>query len=409
MYDILKGMRVVEGASFIAAPSCCLHLLQLGAEVIRFDMIGGGPDFGRWPLAPNGSSLYWEGLNKGKKSIAIDLSRPEGRELALALATAPGEQAGLFVTNYPTEGFLSHERLKARRPDMITVRVMGWADGRNAVDYTINAAIGLPLMTGPANLPPDEPVNHVLPAWDLTTGAYAAFALLAAERHRRATGEGGEVRVPLSDVAAASVAHLGQVAETIIAGQDRPRMGNDLFGAFGRDFRTADGQRLIIVAITARQWTGLIDALALGSDIAALESELGISFADEGERFRHRDRLFPLVQTAIEKRRLADLAPVFDAKGVCWSVYRTLSRAIASEPAFVRDNPVFTPASHPSGQRYPTPGSAATFPGAERLPPPTAPRLGEHTDEILAEVLSLSSAEIATLHDRGLVAGPAGK
>src|SRR5688500_4622079 len=101
MYGLLQGVRVIEGASFVAAPSCGLHLLQMGAEVIRFDMIGGGPDFNRWPRSANGASFYWEGLNKGKKSIAIDLAQPEGRELALALVTAPGEGAGLLVTNYP--------------------------------------------------------------------------------------------------------------------------------------------------------------------------------------------------------------------------------------------------------------------------------------------------------------------
>jgi 2-methylfumaryl-CoA isomerase len=132
MYDLLTGLRVVEGAAFIAGPSCGLHLAQMGAEVIRFDAIGGGPDYRRWPVAPGGDSLYWEGLNKGKKSIAIDLRRPEGRELAVGIATAPGENAGLFLTNYPVKGFLSHEALAARRADIITVRVMGWADGSPA-------------------------------------------------------------------------------------------------------------------------------------------------------------------------------------------------------------------------------------------------------------------------------------
>ena len=106
-YDLLSGLRVVEGASFIAAPSCCLHMLQMGAEVIRFDPIGGGPDHGRWPKAPGGASLYWEGLNKGKKSIALDLGRPEGRELAQQLAAAPGKQGGLFVT----KGFASGDEV----------------------------------------------------------------------------------------------------------------------------------------------------------------------------------------------------------------------------------------------------------------------------------------------------------
>src|SRR5262245_3911861 len=103
MYQLLKGLRVVEGASFIAAPSGALHLLRLGAEVIRFDMIGGGPDFRRWPKAPEGASLYWESLNRGKKSVALDLTKPEGRELAQRLATAPdatgGPSGGIFLTN----------------------------------------------------------------------------------------------------------------------------------------------------------------------------------------------------------------------------------------------------------------------------------------------------------------------
>ena len=125
MHDVLAGLRVVEAASFIAGPSCGLHLAQLGAEVIRIDPVGGGPDYHRWPLTPEGASLYWEGLNKGKKSIAIDLARPEGRELAQRLAAAPGPEAGLFVTNFPSDGFLSHAKLAALRP--ISSRCASWA------------------------------------------------------------------------------------------------------------------------------------------------------------------------------------------------------------------------------------------------------------------------------------------
>ena len=134
MFPMLKALRVIEAASFVAAPSAALHLAQLGARVIRIDPIGGGMDAARWPRAKSGESLYWQGLNKGKESVAIDLARPEGRELAQALVTAPGEYAGLFVTNYPQQGFFGHAVLAQRRPDLITVRVQGWADGRSAVD-----------------------------------------------------------------------------------------------------------------------------------------------------------------------------------------------------------------------------------------------------------------------------------
>src|SRR5690606_19043401 len=182
----------------------------------------------------------------------------------------------------------SHANLARHRADQITVRVMGWADGGTALDYTINAAIGVPEMTGHPDDP--RPVNHVLPAWDLLTGSLAALSLLAAERRRNETGMGDEVRVPLSDVAISTLGNLGQIAEVATTGADRPRVGNDLFGAFGRDFATADGRRIMLVAITARQWSGLVAALGIAGEIATLEGTHGVSFAkDEGLRFEHRD------------------------------------------------------------------------------------------------------------------------
>ena len=405
MHNLLSGLTIVEGASFIAGPSCALHLQQMGARVIRFDMIGGGPDFRRWPLAPGGGSLYWEGLNKGKLSIAIDLSKAEGRELAAALVTAPGENRGLFVTNYPADGFLSHEKLARRRADLITLRVMGWPDGRNGVDYTINAAAGVPLMTGPAGLPADQPVNSVLPAWDLLTGAYGAFALLAAERRRRESGAGGEIRVALSDVAAGSLSHLGQIAEALLSG-DRPRGGNALFGAFGRDFRTADGRSIMIVAITQRQWSGLLAALSIEGEVAALEAELGTRFQhDEGLRYAHRDRLFSIVETVAGRLTLEQIAPRLDRHGVCWEPYQSLREAVENDVRFVRGNAMFATIAQPSGLEYPVAGPFARITGEEPATPAPAPRLGADTDEVLAQDLGLPSHEIARLHDAGVIAG----
>ena len=412
MYQILRGLRVVECASFIAAPSCALHLQQMGAQVIRIDPIGGGPDAHRWPLSASGSSLYWEGLNKGKLSIAVDFASPEGRALVAQLICAPGDGAGLFVTNFPADGFLSHERLRQGREDLITTRIMGWTDGTPAVDYTVNAAIGVPYMTGAVTSTmtdadgPPEPVNHVLPAWDLLAGAYAAFALLSAERHRQTTGQGQEVRVPLSDIAIASLGHLGQIAE-VHSGTDRPKMGNTLFGAFGRDFKTADRKRLMVVAITPRQWTGLVKSLDLGAAVAGIEAALGVSFRhDEGMRFVHRDVLTPLVEAAIAQRNADVLGTVFDANGVCWGPYHTLKSALTEEPRLVSANPLFSPVTHASGLTYPTPGAAASFSQIGRANATRAPKQGEHTDQVLAELLGLSDTQIGQLHDSGRVAGP---
>src|SRR6185369_9714403 len=162
---------------------------------------------------------------------------------------------------------------------LVTARVMGWADGSPGLDYTVNNAVGYPMMTGPG----PEPVNHVLPAWDLLSGAYAAFALLAAIQRRSMTGEGGEIRIPLSDVAIGTVANLGGIAEVLYTGENRPRLGNAVYGLFGRDFVTADGVRTMIVVVTPRQWANLIAALGLDDAIAAVEAARGVSFArDDG-------------------------------------------------------------------------------------------------------------------------------
>jgi 2-methylfumaryl-CoA isomerase len=403
MHEVLAGLRVVEAASFIAAPSCGLHLGQLGAEVIRIDPIGGGPDYHRWPLTPEGASLYWEGLNKGKKSVAIDLTRPEGRELVQRLVVAPGDNAGLFVTNFPADGFLAHDRLAALRPDLITLRIMGWGDGAPAVDYTVNATVGIPLMTGPASLG-DAPVNSVLPAWDLLAGAYGAFSLLAAERSRRATGQGTEIRLPLGDLAAATLANLGQLAEVLISGVDRPRIGNDLFGAFGRDFATKDGRRVMVVAITPRQWSALVDSLGVGAAIKALEKQLGVSFDnDEGIRYRHRERLWPIFEATFAAKPIRELGTLFDAGGVTWAPYRTVAEAAASEDRFGLAASM-EGIVHPSGYTYPAPGAAARFESLSRFPVAPSPRLGQHTDEVLSAVLALPDSEIARLHDRKLIA-----
>lgn len=400
LYDLLSDLRIVEGASFVAAPIAALHLQQMGAEVIRFDPIGGGPDFGRWPRAANGASFYWEGLNKGKKSIALDLSSAEGRELAQALAAA----VGILITNYPADGFLSHARLAERRADMITARVMGWSDGTNALDYTVNAALGVPAMTGPPELG-DRPVNHVLPAWDLATGLYAAFALLAAERSRRASGVGGEIRVPLGDVALSSLASLGQIGEVTATGIDRPRYGNDLYGAFGRDFETADGRRVMVTAITARQWSGLLKALDITADVAAIETRLQLSFkTDEGLRFTHRDTLNAVVGEAVRRMPLKTAATAFEANGVTWAPYRTLGEAMRDDPRAGPANPMLSEVRHLTGTTYPTPGAAGTLPGRERGSPGRAPVLGEHSEQVLSEVLGLSDAAIGDLVDRHVVA-----
>src|SRR5256886_13912392 len=276
---ILSGLRIVEGSAFVAAPLCGMTLAQLGADVIRFDQIAGGLDYRRWPLAADGQSLFWAGLNKNKRSIQIDLQSPAGRELATGLITAPGEQGGLFVTNFPARGWLAYETLATRRQDLVMVVLTGNPDGTSEVDYTVNPATGFPWAKGPRNLA--EPLNSVLPAWDMVMGGLAAVGLLAAERRRTLTGEGELVRLSLSDVAFAMVGNLGRIAEAQLGGRDQRKDGNYLYGAFGHDFETHDGRRVMVVALTARQWSALVAATGAAGAFTGIERAIGPNPAPE--------------------------------------------------------------------------------------------------------------------------------
>ena len=404
MPAILEGMRIVEGSAFVAAPLGGMALAQLGAEVIRFDPIGGGLDIGRWPLTRDGKSLFWAGLNKGKRSIAIDLSSGEGQAIATPLITAPGPDAGMFLTNFPARGWLDYDRLAARRADLIMVNVIGNPDGSSAVDYTINCAAGFPFVTGPESS--EGPVNNVLPAWDCITGMTAAVGILAAERHRRSTGEGRLVRLPLSDVAMAMAGNLGYIGEVCINEEERGRYGNYLYGAFGRDFATGDGKRIMLIALTARQWRGLIQATGLGQDFAEIGRRQGLDLDDEGDRFKAREAIAGVLEPWIGTRRLDDVARAFDACGVCWGPYQTFKEMVENDPRASVANPMFGEIEQPGIGAYPAPASPLDFTGLERGETAPAPELGQHTDEILDAILGLSGAEIARLHDKGVVAGP---
>lgn len=398
MYNLLPDLGIVEVSSFVASPTAGLYLAQMGAEVIRVDQIGGGQDFRRWPVTANNDSLSWENLNRAKRSLALDLTRGEGRELLVALSQAVGN----LVTNLPAQGFLGYDKLSAGRADMICVRVMGWPDGSVALDYTANAAVGYPDLTGPLDDP--APVNHVLPAWDLLTGAYAAFAMLAAIRRRDADGGGGEVRLPLTDIAMGTAANMGRVAEVLYSGQDRARLGNAVFGTIGRDFVTRDGVRVMLVAINERQWAGLVKSLDIGPNIAALEAALGVTFAgDDGLRFTHRAAIFAIIERAIGSLTHAELAQRLDANSVVHGRYQTMMEAVR-DPRLMTANPIFTEvADNPSGFAYPAAGSFATIPQDQRQPPAPAPRGGEHSEAVLSERLGLASGEIARLIDAGIV------
>ena len=404
MQNILSGLRVVEGSAFVAAPSGGMTLAQLGADVIRFDPIGGGIDYQRWPVTADNKSLYWHSLNKGKRSIAVDFRRPEGQELLTRLITQPGDEAGLFLTNFPAKGWMAYERLKEYREDLIYLNLVGDRHGRGALDYTVNCKVGFPALTGTGKSGEIPPLNNPLPAWDVITGQQIALGLLAAERHRSRTGQGQLVRIALADVALATLGNLGYIAEMMINGEEREAIGNHIFGTYGHDFECLDGERVMVVGVSPNQWRALVDVTGTGPEIAALQQRLGLDFRKEGDRYKGRDGITDIFRPWFAARRFGQVATELDNAGACWGKYQTIREVVEKDIDCSVDNPLFQMVEQPGVGEYLMPGHPLRFTSVDRDPVRPAPALGEHTEEILADTLGLSSGEIARLFDEKIVA-----
>jgi len=402
MTAILKGMRLIEGSAFVAVPLAGMTLAQMGADVIRFDRLQGGLDAQRWPVTARGASLFWAGMNKGKRSLAVDLARPEGQEIVTALITAPGPDAGMFLTNLRARGWMDYPALAARRADLIMISLTGTRRGEPAVDYTVNPSLGFPMATGPEGSA--DPVAHVLPAWDCIAGQLVVSTLLAAERHRLRGGAGQLAELSLKDVAAAMLANLGIVAEVQINGVDRARVGNSLYGAYGQDFLCACGARVMVIGLTDRQWQGLVKVLGMEAGIAALAAATGLDLSAEGNRWHARAAITALFAPWFAGRGLAQIAPLFDAAGLTWAPFRSFAGAVRRDPDLSCDNPMMASINQPGIGTLTVPGHPVTYSASPRKAPAPAPRLGQHSEEILADVLGLGSGQIGALMDAGVVA-----
>jgi 2-methylfumaryl-CoA isomerase len=399
----LRGLQVVECASYVAGPTGGLTLAQLGAEVTRIDPIGGGNDHLRWPVGRSGESYYWAALNKGKRSVAVDLRSAEGRELVVALITAPGPGRGLLIDNAVGRPWLAHEALQTRRPDLIQLRVQGHPDGRPAVDYTVNAEVGLPQITGPEQV--SAPVNHVLPAWDLITGVSVAAGMLAALHDRARSGRGAFIELALADVALAGVSNLGWLSEAELRGANRPRQGNHLYGSFGADFGCRDGQRVMVVAMTEGQWAALQRATGTAKVFEALEAALDVDLRREEERYRHRETIAAILRPWFAARDVGQVSGELDGARALWGRYRGMADVAAAHRR--GDHPILADAE--PGQ----PGPAITARSPLRWngaygEPGEPPVLGRETEQVLTEVLGLTDPELARLRDKGVIAHPDG-
>jgi 2-methylfumaryl-CoA isomerase len=379
----LAGLRVLEISSFVAAPLGGMTLAQLGADVIRIDPLGGAADRNRWPRTVDGASLYWAGLNKGKRSIMVDLGAESGRDAVHGLLDLCPPRTAVVLTNAVGRDWLSYESLRQVAPDLVHVQVEGKSDGSPAVDYTVNAEVGFPLITGPAGMA--DPVNHVLPAWDIACGLYAALGVAAAARRRDQTGDGESIRVALADVALAMAGNLGFLAEAQLNNVERERIGNYLYGGFARDFLCSDGGRLMVVALSNRHWRDLLEVTGMQPVVAAIERELGVDFFLEDDRFEYREVLAGLFQRWFLQRTAAEVGAALSRTSLVWAPYRTFSGTVAHLQTEAGSNPIVSEIDQPGVGPHLAPGSPLRF-GSSPAPATAAPLLGEHTAEVLSQI-----------------------
>ncbi|SDS26388.1 mesaconyl-CoA C1-C4 CoA transferase [Brevibacterium sandarakinum] len=385
----LTGLKVVEISAFIAAPLGAMTLAQLGADVIRIDPIGGNIDANRWPISDDGTSIYWASLNKGKRSVTLDLKSEEGQKIATDLIA----EAGTLVTNLPARGWLSYDNLVQHREDLVMLRLNGSHDGKPAVDYTINAASGFPIITGDD----ERPVNNALPAWDVIAGLYIANGITAAELDRRTSGKGQEINLALSDAMLATVGNLGYIAEVQSTGSTRGPLGNGLYGAYGQSFKTSDEREIMVAVISNKHWRGLGKATGLSEKLEMIGPMLDVDLTTEGGRFEAREAIDAVLRPWFAAHTVAEAASALAGAGALQGEFQTFEELVNNDPWCSLENPLFSEIEQQGVGRVLAPRVPLSFSGTPANVALPAPQLGGDTENVLANVRGFNSEGTAEL------------
>jgi crotonobetainyl-CoA:carnitine CoA-transferase CaiB-like acyl-CoA transferase len=386
----LRDVRVLDLSRVLAGPYCSMVLADLGADVVKVERPEGGDETRSWgPPFAAGEAAYFLAVNRGKRSVAIDLGDPEGRDLALELCGG----AQVVIENFRAGGAerlgVDYASVRERNPRVVYCSITGFGSrrepaGRPGYDFVAQAESGLMSVTGPED---GAPYKVGVALVDVLAGLHAAAGILAA----LAGGEGGRIEVPLLDSGLAGLVNVAQNA--LITGRDPERHGNAHPNIVPyQDFETASG-RLAVAAAN----DGLFRALCRAMGLEELEADE--RFATNAGRVEHRAELVPRLARRFRERPSADWVAALDAAGVPVGQVRSVPDALAAAAAAGR--PATVPVQHPTAGEIELVASPIWTDGAVNAPS-APPLLGEHTGAVLRE-LGRSDGEIAALAERGTV------
>jgi crotonobetainyl-CoA:carnitine CoA-transferase CaiB-like acyl-CoA transferase len=387
----LDGVRVVDLSRVLAGPYATMLFADLGADVVKVERPGEGDETRTWgPPWADGEAAYFLSVNRGKRSVAIDLKRPEGRELALDLCAEADVVIENFRPGTAARLGLDAEAVQARNPRVVYCSITGFGRRepreRAGYDFIVQAESGLMAITGEPDGPPAK-IGVALV--DVLTGLNAAIAILAALRRRDLGGTGERIEISLLDSTLAALVNVAQNA--LVTGEEPPRYGNTHASIVPyQPFEVADGW----IAVAAAN-DGLFERLceALGRPELAADAR----FATNASRVQNRDELLPLLEERFVTRSADDWLAALGAAGVPVGKIRGVLDALrTAAPATVR-------VQHPSAGELELVAPPVSFESAGARPALSPPLLGQHTREVLAE-LGIDDARVTALEQAGVIA-----
>lgn len=397
MTGALADLLVLDLSRVLAGPYATQLLGDLGARVVKVEQPGRGDETREWgpPFTPSGQSAYFIGVNRNKESLSLDLKTAGGRAALRDLA----RRADVLIENFKLGTMealgLGYASLRAENPGLIYCAITGYGqDGpyaaRPGYDTVIQAQGGLMSITGPAGGDPQKVGVAVV---DITAGLYAAAAILAALHHRARSGEGQLVDIALFDVQLSWLANVGSAY--LVSGRAPGRYGNAHSTIVPyQPFRAADGQLMVAVGNDG-QFARL--CAALGRPEWAADPR----FATNPARVAHRAELIPLIEALIAARPAAEWEAALIAAGVPCGPVNDVPAALADPQAVARG--MVQEVTDDRGETVrligPAPRLSATPPTVSSAPP----RLGQHTEAVLRDLLGYDEARLAALRAEGAI------